>query len=143
MFGPMWKGRRWTGPFTGTGKDACAGFTIMELMVVMVLVALLVGIAAPVVTTAIVRAKETALKHDLRVMRTAIDGYYADRGAYPPELEALVTERYIRNIPADPFTDSAATWIVVYDENEEDGGVVDVRSDSERTATDGSLYSSW
>lgn len=143
MFGPMWTGRRWTGLFTGTGKGARAGFTIMELMVVMVLVALLVGIAAPVVTTAIVRAKEAALKHDLRVMRTAIDDHYADKGVYPPELEALVAERYIRNIPTDPFTDSAATWVAVYDENEEDGGVVDVRSDSEKAATDGSLYSSW
>lgn len=145
MYGPMWTGRRWTGLFTGTGKDASAGFTIMELMVVMVLVTLLVGIAAPVVTTAIVRAKETALRQNLRVMRTAIDDYYADRGAYPPDLDELVAARYIRDIPADPLSDQSQSksWIVIYDETEADSGIVDVRSESQKTATDGSFYSTW
>lgn len=125
---------------TATGRRRAAGFTLMELLLVMLLVALLAGIAVPVVTTAIVRAKEAALKENLRVMRTAIDDYYTDKGAYPPDLEQLVVERYLRSIPSDPLADGGERWLIVY---EEDGGVTDVRSRSESAASDGSVYTSW
>ncbi len=125
---------------TVTGRGRSAGFTLMELLLVMLLVALLAGIAVPVVNTAIVRAKEAALRENLRVMRTAIDDYYTDKGAYPPDLEQLVAERYIRGVPSDPLADDGELWLVVH---EEDGGIVDVRSRSEKAATDGSVYTSW
>lgn len=125
---------------TVAGRGRSAGFTLMELLLVMLLVALLAGIAVPVVTTAIVRAKEAAVRENLRIMRTAIDDYYTDKGAYPPELEQLVVERYIRGIPSDPLADGHEQWLVVYGE---DGGVTDVRSRSEKTASDGSVYANW
>lgn len=142
-FEPMWTRKPWTALVTGTGRRASAGFTIMELMVVMVLVALLVAIAAPVVTMTIGRAKETALRQNLRVMRVAIDDYYADKGIYPGELEELVAERYIRAIPVDPLDDRRASWVVVYGEDEQDEGIVDIKSGSERLSSDGSAYNTW
>ncbi len=111
---------------------------------VLLLVALLVGIAAPVVSRSIERAKEATLKEDLFVMRNALDDYYTDNGRYPPDLEALVEERYLRDIPEDPFTGSAATWSAVHDETRGSaGGIIDVQSGAEGEADDGTPYSEW
>ncbi|NIR30378.1 MAG: prepilin-type N-terminal cleavage/methylation domain-containing protein [Gammaproteobacteria bacterium] len=120
------------------------GFTLVELLVVLLLVALLVGIAAPVVSRSIERAKEATLKEDLFVMRKGLDDYYADHGHYPPELEALVEKRYLREIPEDPFTGSASTWTAIHDEARGSaGGIIDVLSSAEGEGDDGTPYSEW
>ena len=89
------------------------GFTLIELIVVMAIVALLVGIAAPRYFHSIERAKENSLRSSLRVMRDAIDHFAADRGRYPESLDELVKQRYLRDIPEDPLTGSRGDWVLL------------------------------
>ena len=120
------------------------GFTLLELLFVLVIVALLAGIVGPLLTGSIDRAREAALKQDLYVLRKAIDDHYADNGAYPGELNELVDKRYLRSVPADPVTERADTWVAVRaDSGRGSGGIVDVRSGSEREANDGTFYRDW
>ncbi len=118
------------------------GFTLVELLLVLFVVALLASLVAPVVTGSIQRAREASLKEDLHVMRKAIDDFYADNGRYPASLGQLVEKRYLRKIPVDPITDKATTWIEEKGEGK-DSGVMDVRSGSEAKAPDGVPYRDW
>jgi general secretion pathway protein G len=124
------------------------GFTLIELMVVMVLIVTLASIGLTVYGNSITRAKEATLKEDLFRMRDAIDQYYADKNKYPPSIEALVEEKYMRAVPVDPFTASADTWQTTMSEPEPgnpsaEPGVYDVKSGSEAVALDGSRYADW
>lgn len=121
------------------------GFTLLELLLVLVIVSLLASLALPVVSGAMGRARESTLKTDLQALRRAIDDYYADTGAYPAELEELVKRRYLRRIPVDPLTEKRDTWIVVRaeDETPPGKGIVDVRSGSPERAADGSYFKDW
>jgi general secretion pathway protein G len=119
------------------------GFTLVELLLVLFLIALLASIVAPVVTGSVHRARESTLKQNLYVLRKAIDDFYADTGAYPPELEVLVQKRYIRKLPADPITDSRDTWVLVRAEDGGQGGIVDIRSGSDEKGSDGTPYKEW
>jgi general secretion pathway protein G len=103
------------------------GFTMIELVVVMAMLGLLLGLALPQYMAALDRGREQVLQQNLTTMREAIDKFYGDRGRYPDKLEDLVTHRYLRAIPADPFTE-AATWVVVAPKELEKGGVIDIRS---------------
>ncbi|HEY6095564.1 MAG TPA: prepilin-type N-terminal cleavage/methylation domain-containing protein [Gallionellaceae bacterium] len=120
------------------------GFTLLELLFVLVIVALLAGIVGPMVTGSVGRARESALKQDLAVLRKAIDDYYADRGRYPSELAELVERHYLRFLPADPLTESVDGWVVVRMENlRGPGGIVDVHTGSALQAGDGTAYRDW
>jgi general secretion pathway protein G len=123
-----------------------SGFTLIELLLVLLIVALLASIVAPVVTGSIFRAREATLKEDVYTMRKAIDDYYADNGAYPPELEDLVKKRYLRHIPLDPVTEKRDTWALTRAEDDKSGkggGIIDVHSGSEEKAADGTYYKDW
>ena len=122
------------------------GFTLIEMLLVLMLIALLATLVTPVVTGGIARARESTLRADLYALRKAIDDYYADNGTYPPELDELVTKRYLRRIPSDPVTESRDTWILVRAEEDKAakaGGILDVRSGSPEQARDGSLFKDW
>ena len=120
------------------------GFTLMELLVVLLLVGLLASMVSPIVTTSIGRAEESALKENLFVLRKAIDDYYADKGHYPNELNALVEGRYIRAIPVDPITGRKDAWITVMDEQTEgETGIIDIHSGSEKSPEQGKPYNEW
>jgi len=120
------------------------GFTLLELLFVMVIVALLAAIVAPSLTGGIDRARESALKEDLFTMRKAIDNFYADNGKYPPTLEILVEKRYLRSIPVDPVTDKQTTWVLLRKGySNSDNGIIDVKSGSDLQARDGSKYRDW
>ena len=122
------------------------GFTLLELLLVMLLLALLASLAVPVVTQSIVRARESALRADLQALRKAIDDFHADNGAYPKELDELVKKRYLRRIPPDPVTDRRDTWVLVRAEEEKTlqaSGIVDVRSGATEQARDGSYFKDW
>ena len=97
----------------GPLRIAFRAFTLVELIIVLAILALLLTIAVPRYFTHIQHTKEATLKQDLAVMRDAIDKFHGDRGRYPESLEELVTQRYMRNVPADPITDSVGTWRVV------------------------------
>jgi len=120
------------------------GFTLLELLFVLTIVALLAGIAVPMFGSSIDRARESALKEDLRAFRKAIDDYYADAGKYPDEISALIQKRYLRSIPPDPITDKRDSWIYVREESERgQGGIIDVRIDSDQSGSDGRPYREW
>ena len=124
------------------------GFTLMELMIVMALIVILAGIGLATYTNSVTRAKEAVLKEDLFRMRDAIDQYYADKNRYPPSLDSLVTDKYLRAIPVDPITNSADTWQTEMSEADPSNptaepGVYNVRSGSDQMSLDGTLYADW
>jgi general secretion pathway protein G len=119
------------------------GFTLIEMLVVMTILAALLSIAAPRYFESLDRAKEVALRTDLRLLREAIDKHRADTGRLPENLLQLVNARYLRAVPADPITERADTWVLVAAPDAATPGVYDVRSGAPGTARDGSTYASW
>jgi general secretion pathway protein G len=124
------------------------GFTLIEVLIVVTLLVVLASVGMPIYTNAVRRSQEATLKEDLFRMRDAIDQYYADKTKYPQSLQDLVTDGYLREIPKDPFTDSADTWVTVPAEPDPSNtstepGVYNVKSGSEATALDGTQYSDW
>src|SRR5438067_6977907 len=93
-----------------TGKG---GFTLLELMIVITIIAILAAIAVPMYQAIILRSKETVLKNNLHELRTTIDQYTADKKKAPQSLQDLVDGGYYREIPVDPITNSRDTWEVV------------------------------
>lgn len=141
---PLARARPSTVLSTRTGNVSNRGFTLVELLLVLTLIALLASLAMPVVTGSVHRAKESTLKENLFVLRKAIDDYYADTGAYPGELDILVEKRYIRKIPVDPVTDRRDSWILMRAEDAQGrSGIIDVRSGSEEKDTNGVAYKEW
>lgn len=123
-----------------TGSAAArirAGFTLIELLVVMTIIATLLMIAVPRYFQSVERAKEVTLRQDLAVMRDAIDKFFGDTGRYPESLVELVDRRYVRSIPADPYTKSPETWLMVQSDDAELTGVRDVRSSADGVTTTG------
>jgi len=104
------------------------GFTLVELMVVMTIIALLISVVVPDYIGKMRRAEEAVLQENLTLMRDSLDKHYADTGRYPTSLEELVAKHYLRAIPKDPFTQSAATWVAVPPGDSRKGNVFDVRS---------------
>ncbi len=123
-------------------KGRSSGFTLIELLVVMAIIATLLSIVAPRYFNSLDRSKEAVLRQDLNIMRDAIDKFYSDTGNYPSQLTELVEKRYLRTVPVDPLTESAATWVVVPPPSGI-GGVYDVRSGSPEQAKDGTFYEAW
>jgi general secretion pathway protein G len=116
-------------------------------MVVMALIVILASIGLATYTNGVTRSKEAVLKEDLFRMREALDQYYADKNKYPSSLEDLVSEKYLRALPVDPFT-QAADWQTEMSEPDPTNpsaqtGIDNVKSASDRTALDGSKYSDW
>lgn len=120
-----------------------AGFTLIELLVVMAILALLLSIAAPRYFDSVDRAKDAALRTNLRVLRESIDKYHADTGAYPDSLQRLADARYLMAVPLDPVTDSAATWLPVAHPDGVTPGVYNVRSGAGGNGRDGTAYATW
>jgi general secretion pathway protein G len=120
-----------------------AGFTLVELMVVLAIIALLVSIVVPNYVGRVSKAEETVLRQDLVVMRDALDKHYADAGRYPNSLDELVKRRYLRGIPRDPITGSTSTWISVAPDDPEQGAVYDVRSGAQGNGSNGTPYAQW
>lgn len=120
------------------------GFTLLELLFVLLIVALLASIVGPVLVNSIGDAEESTLKEDLHVLRKAIDDFYADKGRYPAELQELVERRYVRRIPLDPLTDRNDSWVLIRSVDDKgEGGIMDVRSGSDLKAGDGTPYQDW
>ncbi len=119
------------------------GFTLIELVIVMAIVALLVSIAGPRYFASLQKSKETALRQTLSVTRDALDKFYGDTGKYPDSLESLIAKRYLRTMPVDPITESNATWTLVPPDDPEKGGVYDVHSGADGAGRDGKPYREW
>ena len=119
------------------------GFTLVELLVVLSILALLLTLATPRYFTSIERAKDATLMQDLNTLRESIDKFYADHGEYPTSLEDLVERKYIRKIPVDPITGKTSTWIFIPPEQPLVGDIYDIHSGSDALAKDGTRYADW
>jgi general secretion pathway protein G len=122
------------------------GFTLVELMIVMLIIGVLAAVAIPSFISSIRNAKEAALKEDLHVMRDAIDSYTMDKNKAPQSLDDLVQNGYLKVIPQDPFTHSRETWVTASDDtyadlDQTETGINDVHSGSEELGSDGQPYS--
>ena len=129
-------------PVTTAGRTRREdGFTLIELMIVLTLIAILLSIAVPTYQNSLIKAREAALMEDLHMMRDAIDKYYSDTGKYPDAISELVEKKYLRAMPIDPFTGSTETW---EEKQSDDGsGVYDVASGSDAAGRNGVAYNEW
>jgi general secretion pathway protein G len=155
----------------GRSRAGEAGFTLLELLVVMTIIGILAAVAIPALRDSPQRAREAALKEDLFTLRSTIDQYHGDKGYYPADLATLVSDGYLRQIPIDPMTKSRDTWVVDYEQIEPTAeganpperagtsggssggvgapeenttpGIVDIHSGSTGKALDGSSYKEW
>jgi general secretion pathway protein G len=118
------------------------GFTLVELMVVLTVIALLLSIVVPDYVGRVRRAEEAVLQENLTVMRDALDKHYADAGKYPTTLDDLVTKRYLRAIPKDPIAQTSS-WQVTAPPDPQRGGVYDIHSSAKGTGSNGTPYDRW
>lgn len=123
------------------------GFTLIELMIVMAVIAVLVSVAVPMYQKSVIRARETVLRQNLFTLRTVIDEYTYDKAKAPQSLEDLVREGYLRQVPTDPMT-GQADWEVVMEDavtsvNQTEPGIFDVRSRSTARSLEGTPYNEW
>ena len=124
------------------------GFTLFELLAMMVILGILAAIAVPSYRRSQIKARESVLAEDLYQMRRSIDAYYADNGKYPEDFEQLVTSKYLRGVPLDPFTRQNDTWLCLPPEPADngqlaEGGCYDVKSGSDLVGLKGIPYSDW
>jgi general secretion pathway protein G len=128
-------------------RERARGFTLIELMIVMVIIVMLAAIALAVYGNSVARAREAVLRTNLKTMREVIDAYYADRGEYPRTLQELVTDKYLDEIPAD-ITGTPETWRTTMSDPDPGNpsaspGISDVHSGSEQTGLEGEPYAEW
>jgi general secretion pathway protein G len=124
------------------------GFTLIELMIVMAVIAVLMSIALPIYTRSIQRSKESVLKNNLFTLRTVIDEYTYDKQKAPQTLQDLVSDGYLRQVPIDPITGTADSWKLIMEDqgntvNQTQPGIFDVRSGSDLTSLEGTPYGEW
>jgi general secretion pathway protein G len=139
-------GRAWRDRAGGVAAER--GWTLVELVIVMSIITILAALAMTVHRNTVTLAREATLKEDLFRMRDAIDQYYADKGKYPADLSALVSDGYLREIPVDPITNSRDTWQTVPAESDPSNpsaqpGIFNVKSGAEGTSLQGQSYSDW
>jgi general secretion pathway protein G len=129
-------------------RSAAAGFTLIELMIVMTIISILIAIAVPIYNKSILRAKESVLRNNLFTLRTMIDEYTIDKQHAPQTLDDLVSEGYLRQVPIDPITNNVQSWKTIMEDTAVGGdnqqpGIFDVRSGAEGNGLDGTPYSDW
>lgn len=123
------------------------GFTLIEMVIVIVVMGILMAIALPMYNTSVTRSKEARLRHNLATLNNLIQQYTLDQKKAPQQLDDLVTAGYLSYIP-DDITGSNTTWQTQTEEpekavNPDETGILSVHSGSDGTALDGSAYSSW
>ncbi len=124
-------------------RQDARGFTLIELLVVLAIVSTLLTLAVPRYFSSLQKSKEVVMRENLWIMRDALDKHFSDVGRYPDQLQDLATKKYLRAVPIDPLTETSTTWRVIPPDDPEKGGVYDVKSGAEGTATGGMAYSEW
>jgi general secretion pathway protein G len=123
------------------------GFTLLEMMIVMVIMGILLSIALPIYSRSLVRAREAVLRNDLFELNKLISQYTLDKQKAPQSLDDLKQAGYIKEIPKDPMT-GEANWEVEQEDvlssiDQQDPGIVGVHSASNAISSEGTAYSSW
>ena len=134
-------------PRKSRGHRRNFGFTLIELMIVMAIIAILIGMAAIRYDKVVQHSREAVLKTDLRTMRDAIDNYTLDKQAAPQSIDDLQQAGYLRSVPVDPMT-RAKDWVpqfdsVVLSPDQSTTGIVDVHSSSSQVSSEGTPYNEW
>jgi general secretion pathway protein G len=124
------------------------GFTLIEMIIVISIIAILTAIAVPVYNLHLLHAHEAALKEDLYLMRQAIDQYTQDKNKAPQNLQDLVDGGYLHALPKDPFTNASDSWQPVQEDamtalDQTQTGISDVHSGSTRMSSEGTAYNTW
>jgi len=117
------------------------GYTITEVLIVLAVLGLLAGLAVPMMSGSVQKARETTLRTNLNTIRTVIDEYYADHLKYPENLKALVEANYLRVLPMDTIDQKPEAWDLIYDDS--GNGIKDIKSRSKTEARNGSVYEQW
>jgi general secretion pathway protein G len=127
-----------------------AGFTLIELMIVITIMAILISVALPAYQQSILRARESVLKQNLFTLRSVISQYTLDKQKAPQALDDLVTAGYLKQIPVDPTTGRNDTWApdeeqdtIMSMDQQDQGGIIDVHSGSQMVGSDGTAYNTW
>jgi general secretion pathway protein G len=131
-----------------TRKKKTRGFTLIELMIVISIILILMAVAIPNYQQSVLHARESVLRQDLYVIRSAIDQYTLDKQKAPQSLQDLTSANYLKEIPEDPMTRSRDTWETVQEDSlmaidQQQPGIVDVHSGSQQASSDGSAYNTW
>jgi general secretion pathway protein G len=131
-----------------SGSRRRFGYTLVEIIIVLTIISILVSIAVPLYQKALLRTKESVLRNNLFSMRTVIDEYTYDKQKAPQNLDDLVREGYLRQVPEDPITNSNQTWKIIMEDaltsvNQTEPGIFDVRSGSDKTSLEGTPYAEW
>ncbi|HEY1464138.1 MAG TPA: type II secretion system protein [Terriglobales bacterium] len=130
------------------GRNKQRGFTLIEMVIVIAIMLILISVAVPAYNRSIIHARESVLKQDLFQLRSLISQYTLDKQKAPQSLDDLVSAGYLKQIPKDPFTDSA-DWTTeqeddtIMDPSQTESGIDDVHSASEQSSSDGTAYSTW
>lgn len=134
-----------------TGKEtrrAEAGFTLLEVLMVVTIIIILATIGTARYDQAMVRAHEAALTQDLSEMNKAIQNYTADKEAAPTSLDDLVQAQYLGRIPNDPIT-GTPDWTtencdLLVNADQTSTGICSVHSSSDKISPfTKTPYSSW
>lgn len=128
-------------------KRRSGGFTLLEMMIVMIIIGILLSIALPIYNQSLVRAREAVLRNDLFELRKLISQYTLDKQKAPQALDDLVSAGYLKKIP-DDITGSRDSWQCDQEDSlksidQTQPGIVGCHSGSDQTSMDGTAYSSW
>ncbi|WP_263385081.1 type II secretion system protein [Granulicella arctica] len=128
--------------------DAEQGFTLLELMIVMIIIGILAAVAVPAYLQSVKKAKEAVLREDLHAMRSAIDSYTVDKQKAPQQLDDLVQAGYLKSMPKDPITNRTDSWVPGQEDSlmsidQTQAGIDDVHSGAQETSSEGTSYSTW
>ncbi len=135
--------RRW-----GSRGTRAAGFTLLEMLIVITMILILAGIAVGRYEKSVLRAKEATLKQDLFVMRQAIQQYTLDKQAAPASLDDLVQGKYLGGVPNDPITRNKDWHLdfenVLLSPEQSSSGLTDIHSSSDAISPfENTAYSTW
>lgn len=118
-------------------KNKKKGFTLLELLVVLAILAILIAIAVPVYKGQKEKAAITAHNANVRVLETAVESYRQDKGVIPESVEQLEKEGYIKSVPAVPSSNDESLKNKNYSIDKTTGEIspAEIHNDNETSQT--------